>query len=562
MRRSLIILTLIFALTLHSCEREREPYQAKSFDSISYLRPDTEVLIEKAKNASECRKYSELLKELESINEMYVNFSTMLTYLTIKTSSDTSDVFLMNEYECLTEDADRVNEALESLFIALAKSTHKSRLEKEIFGEGFFEKYADKRQNGQLTDLFLSETRLENEYRTLVSSNKNAEMRRIFTELVRVRRQIADALGYNSYTEYAYEALAHGYSTEDMSTLTKSIAKHVVPLAAELDTTVFKDFFTENTPKGTDTDALVQILENLYSTDNDLGQAYSFMKTNALFDIAPLSSIRRTGAYTVYIEGIDAPFIFMSTSKTPTDYAVLAHEFGHFYDFSVNQGERASMDLLEVSSQALELLTLDSLKSSLDEKTYEHLYFSEMRDVIYNLIYQSFYSEFEHLAYSLTLPEITEKRLSELVSEAAERMNLSGDYFNSLDFVLTDQIALEPHYSQSYAVSLIPSLEIYFEECGMQIYKSLVKRDGICDFNTKIREGSLSDVFDEATVVSISDKIYLSVCDFYYDMKRQGDFAPCRFYTIGFPKKHLSHCELTKRSLRNMRRKHLPPHLS
>ena len=485
---------------------------ARNFKSIEYLRPNTEEIITAINRASTVARdksssYEDCKKAIEAAFDSYADFSTMLTLLTVKISVNTEDEFHRKEYNRLGEDSTVIRDALEAMLVSAAGSRHAQRLQNELFGAGFIKRYSAERLTERANELFLLETRLENEYLALSGGKEHRDkIKEIFTELVKVRRLIADELGYGSYTEYAYETIYHDYSPEDISRLCGYVAKHVLPVAIELKERVFSPFFSENEAPVSNISTMTEKLGEIYRKKGaELENSWRFLERYSMLDVSPASNSRASGAYTTYFEKFESPFIFMSADERVGDYAVLAHEFGHFLDLLTNKGARASMDLLETSSQALEFLTLDMLNS-------EYLFYSEMQNALATLVYQCLYSEFEHMAYSLEYSEISEEKLSTLVRQAASRMGLSEEYFNSLDFLMVDQTVLTPHYSQSYAVALIPSLEIYFREressgTGLDIYNKLIKRDGESNFCTHIESLSLSPVFSEATIERISGEI-------------------------------------------------------
>ncbi len=601
MRISLILLFGVLMLMLYSCEARLpsdfydekpnsaddapftppealdgiptpESYEKQaSFDSITYTRPDTVELLDLIERAEELAKtrgvsYDTLVAAINDADSAYGEFSTMLTYLSIKTSKDSTDAYYAEEYSFLSEAATDVKDEIEELLVNAAHSEHAENLEKNIFGEGFIEKYSSEKLTDRAIALMLEETRLENEYsalspttviieyngkeasyaeiveniKTSYSSNPQKltielksceklyekELERsaesIFIKLLRIRRLIANELGYESYTEYAYETIYHDYSPEDMEKLCDNIAKYVVPVMASLNDKVFYNYFTKNHAPKIDVPSLSSSIGSLYrGFDTELAGAYGFMEHYSLMDIALSAENRDSGAYTTYLLGIDAPFVFMSAKGNITDYTVLAHEFGHFYDALVNDGNTSSLDILELSSQSLELLTLDMLGSALSEKDYRYLYYYEMQNALITLIYQSFYSSFEHEAYSLEYNEITEENLLKILADNAERMHLPKNYFNDLSFIITNQTMLYPHYVQSYAVSLVPSLEIFFNEraeggSGLSTYKALIERGSESNLISTLRSVSLSSPFEEKTIKNIVDEIYFSILGYHY----------------------------------------------
>ena len=77
------------------------------------------------------------------------------------------------------------------------------------------------------------------------------------------------------------------------------------------------------------------------------------------------------------------------------------HEFGHFADNYINHGASVSLDLAEISSQALELLTLDMMRDTLPDRSYRLLEYYEMYNALEVLLMQGFYAMFEHLVYEI-----------------------------------------------------------------------------------------------------------------------------------------------------------------
>ena len=70
------------------------------------------------------------------------------------------------------------------------------------------------------------------------------------------------------------------------------------------------------------------------------------------------------------------------------EFIIFAHEFGHFVDGYVNNGSDVSLDLSEVSSQALEYLTLLALEEQLSESSYKYLEYEYLTLAMESLINQ------------------------------------------------------------------------------------------------------------------------------------------------------------------------------
>ena len=154
------------------------------------------------------------------------------------------------------------------------------------------------------------------------------------------------------------------------------------------------------------------------------------------------------------------------------------------------------------------------------------------------LLEQSFYAEFEHLAYRLEYDEITDKKLKEIAAEAFK--NVFGEDLtssvNAYNYVLIPHTILYPCYVESYVVSAIPSLEIFFKEsyrtgktgAGLAIYKELVARDNSeVSLEDALSSVGLSSPFNQQTVKEIANSIHYQISgkDYYTDTDSSIDAA-------------------------------------
>ena len=548
-----------------------------NFDDVVYIRPDTENLVTAIKQAASIiesneSNYENQLAAIKTLEEPCSIFNTMYAYLTLKTSQNSADKTWAEEYEILSGEEPRVSEAIEKLYVAVARSEHAERFEEDYFGDGHIEKYKD---GGKYTDaaveLLEREAELTAEYSALSTAtvkivydgisdtyDNTAERLKstfgegskkykkamtecdalfdealeeagaeIFTELLKVRHRIADAMGYESYMEYAYELRGHDYTADELDGLINDVAKYVTPVYQSLSTSVFGSYFRSTQPIQVTKEALINNLYTVYSSmDTRIADVYAYMLKCGLYDIAGEEKNRMDGAYTVYLHEIEAPFIFATVSGDITDYSTISHEFGHFLDGFINYSVSESLDLAEVSSQALELLTLCELDSVMGNKEYKYLYYSAMQNALLTLITQSFYAKLEALAYELEYENITRERLDLLVKEAATALHLNPKMFCALDEIIIDHLVLYPFYVQSYCTSLTVSLDIFFEERegggGVDLYNGLIDEGYGKTFCEALEDASLDSPFEDDTVKELVDKIYYSIIGSYY-FKNPGD---------------------------------------
>ncbi len=596
MKRTAFLLAFIFALMLSSCGAPDSDMQGEpaitapeeiiippfsdigrekiAFSDIEYTRPNTEELLSDlyalaAFAAEEGVDYDVLAQKIGDVDKKYASFATMSSLLLIKTSANINDKDLQAEYELLTASAPDVTRGIEELFVTLASSEHAVRLEEELFGEGFIDKYKHgSKYNDYTVSLLEKEAALEADYLALSPqsvmiafegktenyedtaervkkkyaanpikrSEALAECERlynealgnatsdIYVELLKLRHDIALAFGHESYAEYAYEKLGHDYSAEACDRLLSDISEYAVAVYASLSQRAFAGYFKTHTPISAENARVVNsIFSVMEQLDGDFAAAYSYMLNCGLYDISDSEDKRRKISFTTYLYDLDAPFVFATMNGNAEDFTTLTHEFGHFYDNIKNDGDTSSIDIAEISSSAMELLALTGFKDILTAEEYKYLYYSEMRSALEVLIFQGFYAKFEALAYALPYEEITKERLDGLVKEAAGFMKLNTEYLNSLADVMIIHLIDMPFYVQSYCTSLLVSLDIFFAECeaagsGTDAYKRLLSREGECGFEEELSRAGLDSPFREGALPLLLDKIYFSIIgSHFYD---------------------------------------------
>ena len=111
-----------------------------------------------------------------------------------------------------------------------------------------------------------------------------------------------------------------------------------------------------------------------------------------------------------------------------SDYNATSHEFGHFLDGYINYGKESSLATMEISSQAMELLTLLKLKGVLHTPEYKYLTYVTMNSYLVEvLLAQSFFAAFEHAVYALEYDEINATSIREAMLEAHSLVYSEGD---------------------------------------------------------------------------------------------------------------------------------------
>ena len=557
-----------------------------NFKDIVYSRPNVQAIADSFNAVTEKIKanqtaFEEQIAAIEDLEDEYVTVYTMSAFANVYNSKDSSNSYWCDEYEYLTTNFPTFSKSVESMFVAAANSPHAERFENEYFGAGLIEEYKD---GGIYTEELVlkmeKEAELESEYSSLSTAtviitytddkgdkNKdndvtvtdtvdnvtmlmkeeygenskrflaveleiqylykdalNERSSELLVELFKARADIGEEYRDGDYLDFAYNSIYHDYEREKSLAFFKNVADYVIPVYINL---AKNNVFSENnkTGKAEKVDKVTLIntaYDVLCETDKELGSIYSYMLQHGLYDVDAYSDNRFQGSFTTYLDTYEAPYLFVSTDGKATDYITLFHEFGHFADFYVNYNSTISVDLSEVSSQALEFLMLTRLDVVLKQSTLDYLIRYEFENALLTLIYQSLYALFEHHAYSIPKEEISKASLENAIKSAATDLNLDPNYYNKLEIVMIPHIFLYPTYVQSYCTSLTASLEIYFTEteskgAGFAAYNELLNRaDSTLTFEEHLERASLSSPFDEDVLMEIADKIHYAMFGKHY----------------------------------------------
>ncbi len=564
------------------------------FDKIVYSEPDVSDMVSRyntlATSIQDGIDSAIALNVLLALEDEYLNFSTMYSYAEIQMYKDSSSTYWTEQYSKLSSGSIALSQAYENVAVAAANSPDSDYYAYEYFGVELDGYVGGGIYTEEVVALLQRESDMVAEYNSISTSTVEFTAsyydeeftgtyeeivaafvakygssgtayeyfmydcdyayqlavydleKELYIELLKVRRQIADTITkpgggkYSTYAEYAYESMGYDYTPEDMKAFIRSIGTSIYPVYGSL----LDDFVTKfsgSTPSLSPTNLINTLYATYLERDAGLAEAYAYMLQHKLYDVSGSNDNRYDGAFTTYLEANNSPFLFATTYGSVTDYGTMAHEFGHFYDAYVNNNENYLLELCEVSSQALEYLTLAMLKTELGSTSsaYQYLRYNYAYVALTTLLYQGMYSMFEHLAYELPLAEITEEKLNELAAEACNAVTglsngkmyiidenpYTGKYekmqveFNDATYMLVPHLIVSPMYVQSYVTSIVPALEIYFmgEEEGLAVYKSLVANAG--DYTKSYIEhlsaAGLTSPFADGVLTDLADKILVMV---------------------------------------------------
>ncbi|MBA9075805.1 MULTISPECIES: M3 family oligoendopeptidase [Rufibacter] len=203
----------------------------------------------------------------------------------------------------------------------------------------------------------------------------------LYTELIRLRHQVATNAGFDNFRDYMFAALGRfDYRPEDTFAFHQAIKENVVPVTTQIDREHKEQLGLEALkPWDLDVDPTLQpplepfktgeeLLEKtiacFYRLDGFLGDCLVTMREMGHLDLESRKG-KAPGGYNYPLDEIGVPFIFMNATSSLRDVVTLLHEGGHAVhsfltrDLPLNAAKHPPSEVAELASMSMELLTLD-----------------------------------------------------------------------------------------------------------------------------------------------------------------------------------------------------------
>lgn len=311
----------------------------------------------------------------------------------------------------------------------------------------------------------------------------------IFDELVHVRDEIAQQLGYRNFIQLAYDRLGRtGWNAKDIQNYREQVKENIVPLAVKVlsdqkerlgygDDTQFYDYniFYKSgnpTPKG-NKDKLVDQARKLYHRLNkECSHYFDFMIDHNCVDLEAKQG-KSGGGYMEYFPALKTSFIFSNFNGTDGDVDVLTHEFGHALQgflagktIDVPSLRSPGMECCEMHSMSMEFLTYPYMelffKKDADKYRYKHL-----ADAITFIPYGTMVDEFQHIVYKKPnmTPEQRNKEWLKLEKVYRPMMDYKNQKFlkDGCWWMRQHHIIENPFYYIDYTIAQVVALEFFIE---------------------------------------------------------------------------------------------------
>lgn len=553
---AMILTGAILMTSLSGCMGEKLLPTELSFSQVEYERPDGQGvldLIDKAKEQAE----NDILPfgmiwTLRKIGDATQEFYSMMTIAQIRNYLDVNDTFYSEEMEYLDTFDARIQNSYNQMFSSI-ENFRFSSIQNMIFGESGAEdlQMSSQASSEEILSLQEQEKKLVAEYyyeyvqatvstpegEVLFSSldsegqsayynqfiqKYNQQFGELYLELVSLREQMAQALGYDSYTQVAdLDMLRNSYTREDIKTFREDIKQTIAPVYRSY----LEDFYrrAENrdqpgyvyllgeqspVPQGSWQETLKQFEQLYQQMSEQTGECYSYLLSHEFIDAEP-SQTKANVTFSTLIYSLNTPFLFANMNGSAEDVFSISHEFGHCFAMWQqlklgSQQEGRSMDVSEIHSQAMQMLTLPYYEIFYGEDAGTARKY-DVYTMVAGILTAAMNDEFQEEIYEN--PQMTVQELNELYKELAMEYGLvvESPYFDmesfSMGWFTTNQYFDTPFYAIDYALSGCVAME--FLQMGLEdytkaleTYLSLVQQNSDYDFMTVLEETGLSSPFE------------------------------------------------------------------
>ena len=560
-----VMSVLLILTTLTGCQQEARTPTDQHFSQVENQRPDGQSVVQLIGKAQQQAQDDllplGLLHSLRKIGDATEDYYSMMTIAQIRNYADVNDTFYSAEMEYLDTWDARIQSEYNQLFKMIQQSRFQS-MTREIYGSSGAEDMQMSAQSSskEILSLQEQEKKLEAQYyyeyaqatvttpegEVLFSSLEpqgqtayysqfidryNQTLGELYLELVSLRDQMAQLLGYDSYTEVAdLNMHRSSYTREQIQQFRELLKQTLVPVYGGY----LEDFYrrAENqtsagyvylmgepspTPQGDWKDTLERFSQVFSKMALETGECYEYLFSHGFIDAQP-SQTKANVTFSTLIYSLNTPFLFANMDGSENDVYSISHEFGHCFAIweQLKRGSRSegrSMDVCEIHSQAMQMMTLP----------YYEAFYGEDADVarrydvftiVSGILTAALNDEFQEQIYQQ--PQMTVDQLNELYLELALEYGLvvESPYSDletfSKGWFTTNQYFDTPFYAIDYSLSGCVALEFLQRSMedsqgALDTYLVLVRQDAGYDFLTVLEKTGLQSPFSEEQLVELSE---------------------------------------------------------
>jgi M3 family oligoendopeptidase len=444
------------------------------FKDYKYHRPDINevqsnfaVLLEKFMKSKSLNEQDSVMVE---INAVRGEFESMSQLASIRHTIDTTNTYYEQEQEYFDKTMPIYQGLISEFYQALVNSSFRNSLE-EKWGKQLFTiaELTLKTFKPEIIEDLQVENKLVTEYTKLIASasimfegeernlpglgpfqqstdrairKKASEARygffadheetldKIYDELVKVRTQIAQKLGYQNYVELGYDRMLRSdYNPDMVANFRRQVAEEIVPVATKLrerqrrrlglEALMYYDekfcFLKGNAiPQGDSAWILANGRQMYKELSPETDEFFTFMTDHELMDLVSKKG-KAGGGYCTFISEYHSPFIFSNFNGTSGDVDVLTHEAGHAFqvyhsqNFVLPEYQWPTYESCEIHSMSMEFFAWPWMELFFKEAADKYR-FTHLSEALLFIPYGVTVDEFQHFVYSNPDATIQERK--------------------------------------------------------------------------------------------------------------------------------------------------------
>ena len=366
------------------------------------------------------------------------------------------------------------------------------------------------------------------------SVNKS-KLDNIYNDLVKLRHQMAQKLGYDNYIGLGYKRMQRiDYNQADVSRYRDEVVKEVVPLAEKIiaektqklnldrvqfwDESVF-DLQGNPAPQGNEGWMLKQAQQMFDGMHPELSSFFRGMVEGNLLDLDTRAG-KAGGGFCTSFPDYDVPYIFANFNGTKDDVEVFTHEMGHAFQYWQSRNLPVfdylwpTLESCEIHSMSLEFLTWSQMDKFFgrDRDRFCQIHLTES---LLFLPYGCAVDHFQHLVYDN--PEATPQERNQMWQEMEARYlpwRKYGDLEHPSQGGLWQEkqhIYFSPFYYIDYTLALCCAMQFWVKASSdrnstLADYIALCRRGGQAPFQELVKSANLVSPFQSGCLAEVVAK--------------------------------------------------------
>ena len=551
------------------------------FKDMPYERPDVHKTIaaldELTQRLASASSYDEARSIFLEKEEAEKRLDTLANLASIRHSIDTRDTFYDGEQEFWDEFSPQMQDAEQRWTLAMLESPYRGDFADEYGDLMFVNAEIEARSfSPEIIGELQKEGKLTTEYAKLIASAQipfeggtytlsqltpfktdandavrlaawkaegtwykehQADLDRIYDELVHLRDAMGKKLGHDNYIALGYDRMQRNcYDQHDVEQFRAAVVKYLVPLCeriyrvqAERLGVAYPLSFADAAlmfrsgnprPQGTADDILAAGKRFYDELSPETAEYFDTMLSRGLMDVLSTEG-KAGGGYCTSLLSYEVPFIFANFNGTQGDVEVITHEAGHGFAAWVNRHRIPTayiwpgMEACEVHSMSMEFFAWPWCENFFGPDTRKYLY-SHLAGAVTFIPYGTMVDHFQHLVYEKPTMTPAERHATwhELLGTYMPWMRLDGEipfYAEGEGWQRQTHIYEVPFYYIDYCLAQTVALEFWAmiqddQKDAWKHYMAYTQQGGSRTFTELLSNAGMVSPFDEECLRGVCEK--------------------------------------------------------